>query len=62
MSQTGQQITIIHILPNISRSKGNQTKKFRWLIEYNLRNIFLEELSVKCHGEASRRPIKNQNL
>ena len=26
-SQTGQQIITIHILPNISRSKGNQTMK-----------------------------------
>ena len=28
-------------LPNISRSKGNQTMKFGQLIEYN-RNIFLQ--------------------
>ena len=38
-SQTGTQLIIIHILPNISRSKGNQTIKFRQLIEYNMRNI-----------------------
>ena len=30
----------IHILPNISRSKGNQTIKFGQVIEYNKRNIF----------------------
>ena len=30
-SQTGKQTIIIHILPNISRSKGNQTMKFRQL-------------------------------
>ena len=30
-SQTGKQIITIHILPNISRSKGNQTMKFRQL-------------------------------
>ena len=35
-SQTGQEINTIHILPNISRSKGNQTKKFGQLIEYNM--------------------------
>ena len=29
----------IHILPNISRSKRNQTKKFDLLIENNMRNI-----------------------
>ena len=28
-------------MPNISRSKGNQTMKFHQLIEYN-RNIFFE--------------------
>ena len=33
---------IIHILPNISRSKGNQTIKFRQLIEYNNINILLK--------------------
>ena len=35
MSQPGIKITAIHILPNISRSKGNQTMKFGQLIEYN---------------------------
>ena len=29
-------------MPNISRSKGNQTMKFGQLIEYNMRNIFLK--------------------
>ena len=42
-SQTGQEINTIHILPNISRSKGNQTTKFGQLIEYNMINIFLEK-------------------
>ena len=32
------------MLPDISRSKGNQTKKFEQLIEYNITNIFLEKL------------------
>ena len=31
--QTGQQIITIHILPRISKSKGNQTMKFPQLIE-----------------------------
>ena len=35
----GKQTIAIHILPNISRSKGNQTIKFRQLIKYNMRNI-----------------------
>ena len=39
-SQPGLQTIAIHILPNISQSKGNQTMKFDQLIEYNERNIF----------------------
>ena len=46
-SQPGFQITAIHILPNISQSKGNQTIKFGQLIEYNQRNIFLQKLCEK---------------
>ena len=32
-------------------SKGNQTMKFGQLIEYNLRNIFLEKSYTKCGGD-----------
>ena len=39
--QPGKQTIVIHILPQICRSKGNQTMKFGQLIEYNLRNIFI---------------------
>ena len=38
-SQPGLQTLAIHILPNISQSKGNQTMKFGQLIEYNQKNI-----------------------
>ena len=41
MIQTGQQIITIHILPNISRSKGNQTFKFGQLISELLPSLFL---------------------
>ena len=34
MSQTGYQTVAIHILPDISRSKGNQAMKFCRLIKY----------------------------
>ena len=44
--QTGQVITI-HILPDVSRSKGNQAMKFGQLIEYNVRNIFLQKSCMK---------------
>ena len=43
----------IHILANISRSKVNQTMKFGQLIEYNLRNIFVE----KSHSKYGRETI-----
>ena len=42
MSQLGKQTIAIHMLPNISRSEGNQTLKFDQLKEYNRRNIFFE--------------------
>ena len=47
-SQPGQQTIAIHILPNISRRKRNQTMKFGQLIEYNIKNIFLERSYTKC--------------
>ena len=46
-SQPSLQTIAIHILPNISQSKGNQTTKFGQLIEYNNRNIFLQKLCPK---------------
>ena len=61
-SQTGQQTITIHILPDISRRKGNQTMKFGQLIECNMKNIFLEKSFEKCGGETSPDPfLKNQN-
>ena len=33
---------------NISRSKGNQTMELWQLIEYNIRNIFLEKSYANC--------------
>ena len=38
-----KQTFAMHILPNISRHKDNQAIKFDQLIEYNMRNIFLEK-------------------
>ena len=46
-SQPGLQAIAIHILPNISQSKGNETMKFGQLIEYNKINIFLQKLCGK---------------
>ena len=39
-SQTGKQIIAIYVLPNISRSKSNQTMKFCQLIGHNIGNSF----------------------
>ena len=54
-SQPGKQKITIHILPNISRSNGNQTMKYGQLIEYNMRNIFFEKSYTKCGGETITR-------
>ena len=52
-----------HILPNILRSKGNQTMEFGQLTECNMRNIFLEKSYTKWDGETSPRPFsKNSKL
>ena len=47
-------------MPNSSRSKGNQTKKFGQLIGGNIRNIFLENSYTKCDGETSPRPFSEK--
>ena len=44
-------------MTNISRSKSNQAIKFGQLIEYNLRNIFLETSYTKCGTETIPRPF-----
>ena len=59
-SQSGWQTIVIHILPNISRSKGNQTMTFAHLIECNMRNVFLEKSFTKCGGETSPRPFSEK--
>ena len=46
-SQPGLQAVAIHILPNTSQSKGNQTMKSGQLIEYNKTNNFLKMLCEK---------------
>ena len=61
-SQPEKQRIAMHILPNISRSKSNQTIKFGQLIEYNIRNIFVEKLYTKCGGETIPRPFSKENF
>ena len=59
-SQSGKQTIAIHILPNVSRSKGNQTMKVGQLIEYNMRNNFLEKSYSECGGETNPRPFSEK--
>ena len=56
-SQPRKQTTAIHILPNMSRSKGNQTIKFGQLKEYNMRNLFFEKSYTECGGKSIPRPF-----
>ena len=51
MSQPGWQTFTINILPNISRSKDNQTMIFGQSIEYNKRKFFLKN---HAQSEAER--------
>ena len=46
-SKPGLLTIAIHILPNFSQGKDNQTTKFGQLIEHNKRNIFLQNLCGK---------------
>ena len=54
-SQPGQQTIEIHILPNISGSKSNQTLKLGQLIDYNKKKNFLQKLCRKQGRETSSR-------
>ena len=55
---TGQQIIIIHILPNTSRSKVNRAKKkIVQLIKYSERNIFLQNSCGKWSRGTSSKPL-----
>ena len=60
-SQPGCQTIAIHILPNILRSKGNQTMKFGQLIEYSLRNSYVEKSYTKYAGETIPRPLSKKS-
>ena len=46
----------MYILPNISRSKGNEAMKFGQEIKYNMRNIFVAKSYTKYAGKTLPRP------
>ena len=54
-SQPGYKTIAVHIFPSILRSKGHQTMKFDQLIEYHMKNIFLERSYTKRGGETTHR-------
>ena len=43
MLQTGAKTSAIHILPDNSKSSGNQKMKFGQLIENKVRKVFLQK-------------------
>ena len=59
-SHSGKQTVAMHTLPNISRSKNNQTMKFGLLIENNMRHIFLEKSYTKWGGKTIPRSISKK--
>ena len=56
-SLPGKQAIVIHLLPNISRCKSNQTLKFGQFKKYNMRGIFPEKAYRKFGGETILRPF-----
>ena len=52
-SQTAKLVIKIHILPNITRREGSQTKKLGQFIENDMKNIFHEKTYTKCGGETN---------
>ena len=56
-SQTGTQTIILNILPDILKSKDNNTMKLGQLIEYKMRNIFLQKSYKKWGWETSSGPL-----
>ena len=56
-SSTLKQIIKIQILTNTSRSNDNKTMKLGQLIEYNVKNIFLQNSCTKWGTKTSFRPL-----
>ena len=48
--QTGQQMITIHILPSISKSKGNRAIKVGQLIKYSMKIFFFKDLAGNVIG------------
>ena len=61
-SPLGKQIIAIHLLSNISRSKGYQKMKFGQLLEYNMRHFIEKSYTVCGQGTSQRLFSKNSKL
>ena len=48
------------MLPDISRSKANQTIKFGQWRDYDMKNIFLEKSYTKCGEKSSTRTFSEK--
>ena len=51
---------VIDILPNISRSKDNQTIQFNQLIDYNTKIILIKKEYKRYCGDTSPRPFSEK--
>ena len=61
-SQLGKQTIAIHIFPISQEVQTIKIIKFGRLVEYDIKNNFLEKSYTKCSGEAIPDPfLKNQN-
>ena len=56
-SQTRKETITINILPDNSKIKGNSTIKFDQLVEYKVRNKFLQKSYRKWGRETNSRPL-----
>ena len=59
--QLGKQKIAIRTLPDISKSKDNQTMKFSQLTEYNRKNIFLVKSCATCVEETIPRTFSKKS-
>ena len=48
-------------MPNVLRSKGNETMNLGQLIENNMRHIILEKSYTKCGRETIPRPFSKKS-
>ena len=51
----------MHMLTNISRDQGNQAMKYGQLMEYDMRNIFLEKSFTQSGGDTIPGPFSKKS-